>query len=139
MLTDISDAILKHLELVPELKTREPWAGDVEDLLKKPHGFPSAHLIYSEGRFGEKENLGIGQLQAPWTQRWTLILMTRNLRSRAQGGLEGYELLERIREHLTGFNTGGGYLWPLSESLIEASGGVLAYGLEFINDTETEG
>ncbi len=137
MLTQTSDTIIRQLEQTPGVKTVGEWAGDVEDLLKKPHNLPSLHLIYGGGVFG-KGPVAMGSKIAGADQTWTVIVLSKNLRSRQDGALEAYTLIEAVRGALTKFAVAGGWLWPEREALIFAERGILGYGIDFTLSTETE-
>ncbi len=137
MLVEASTAIESRLAgNIPALRTVDVWEGEVEELLKKPHLMPSAHVIYGGCQYGELVNLG-GTIVAA-VQTWSVILLGKNLKSRKDGAQGIYPLIEEIRAALTKFDTGYGYLMPAAENLIVAQGGLLGYGLDFTLETETE-
>ncbi len=136
MITETSDAILSRLKEIPGIKTFGEWAGQVEDLLRKPQLLPSLHVVYNGAKFSPQEIIG-GNV-APHRMNFAVILISRNLRSRQSGALACYQIIESVRAKLIGYQVAAGGLWPVEEELISASKGVLAYGLEYTIDTETE-
>lgn len=140
MLTETSDAILARLGAIPGINHTGEWAGEIEDLLKQPHKLPAAFVIYGGSGFGNGP-VAMGTAIAPAAQSWSVILIAKNLRSRAEGALEAYAYIERIRAAaaaggLTKFPVADGWLWPEREELISAKGGVLVYGIDFTLETE---
>ncbi len=136
MITETSDEILARLKEIPGVKTFGEWVGQVEDLLKKPHLLPSLHVVYNGAKFSAPEI--IGDNVAPHRMGFAVILISRNLRSRQSGALDCYQIIESVRAKLIGYQTTAGWLWPEREELVSAEKGILAYGLEYTIDTETE-
>ena len=130
MLTETSDAITKHLRSIAGIQHVGEWSGDVEELLRVVHPIPSLHLVYTGAKFGDAP-AAIGTKIAPHAMVWTVVLLSKNLRSHAAGALEAYAHIEAVREQLIKFQVPAGWLWPTREGLIAAKGGLLAYGLDY--------
>ncbi len=135
MLTEVNDQILAQLESLRVFKRVDIYAGEAEDLLKKATKLPGAFLVYG-GAIYPDGPIALGTSIAATVQTWTVILLSKNLRSEGDGALECYTYIEQIREALTKFAVGGGWLWPVREELLLAEKGSLAYGLDFILETE---
>lgn len=140
MLTEVSDVVLEALRAMDRFQQLGEWAGEVEDLLKSPHKLPAAFLIYGGCGFGEGP-VAIGTAVASAAQVWTVVLLSKNLRSRGDGALEAYAHLEAIRAPaaeggLRRLAVPGGWLWPKREGLVSAKGGVLVYGIDFTLEGE---
>lgn len=135
MIEAISDQIISELSALGEFKTVGPWAGEVEELLGRPHLLPSAHVVYAGGKFAPRLTLG-AQALAPAVMGWSVIVMAQSLRDRTSGANSCYALLARVRAALVALDVGHGRLWPDEEALILAKGGLLAYGLDYVLDTE---
>ncbi|MDH3998906.1 MAG: DUF1834 family protein [Desulfuromonadales bacterium] len=135
MLTQSSDLILQQLKSIDGLKTVKEYVGDPEALLKKPAKLPGAFLVYGGASY-KPDPVALASDGAAAKQSWTVILLSKNLRSETEGALECYAYLEQIRAALTKFSVGDGWLWPLKDELLLAEKGALAYGLDFILETE---
>lgn len=138
MLTQVSDAIVARLKAIEGIRHAGEWAGQIEDLIKTSQVVPSVHVIYAGSQF-EAAPLAIGTRIAPHRQAWSIVLLSKNLRSRADGALEAYSLIEQVRESLIKFAVPGGWLWPQREGLILARNGLLGYGLDYSVQARTAG
>jgi len=135
MLTEANDLILAQLDALGVFKSVDIYVGDAEDLLKKAAKLPGVFLVYGGAVYIDGP-VTLGTDIAATAQTWTVILLSKNLRSKGDGALECYTYIEQIRDALTKFAVGDGWLWPVREELLLAEKGSLAYGLDFILETE---
>ncbi|RMF46799.1 MAG: hypothetical protein D6751_04115 [Deltaproteobacteria bacterium] len=126
--------ILTALEPISAIRTLGPWVGDVDDVFKQPSRLPGLFVIYQGSDFRPAEI--VGEAIAPVTMRFFVVLLHKNLRKATDGASEAYDLIEQVRTRLIGLQTSYGRLWPVREELISAESGVLAYGLDYILETE---
>ena len=139
MLKDIQDNILTQLTGTTGVKTLDVWAGAVEELLKQPQLLPALNLIYQGCGFKEKQVIGANI--APNDMTFMFVITNKNLKSRRTCSEDIYTVIEAVRAKLIGHQIGAyGYLWPVSEELIEAESGTMMYGLIYkVTSTKTGG
>ncbi len=138
MIKEIQDSIISQLQTVAGIKTVDAWAGDIDDLLKTPKKMPSLQVIYQGCRFQVLKTLGTKR--APHDMRFLVVLIHRSLKDRKTGTEQCYQIIEDVRAKLIKYKIDPyGWLWPESEELIMAEGGIFAYGLEYILKTQTGG
>ena len=136
MIIETSNTILAQLRTIDGPKTIDDWGGEIDDLISQVAKLPAIFLLYSGAQFAPKQ--GIGSNRASHTDNWTVVVIDKNLRSKDAAAVDCYELIEQVRSKLIGFDSGNGYLWPVSEALIHSEKGKMVYGLEYLTDTETE-
>jgi hypothetical protein len=135
MIETIQDAIIAALENVEGVAAAGVWQGDIDDLLKTPQKLPSLSVVYQGAEFGERKT--IGATIALHRMVFLVVLAARNLRSREEGATACYGIIEGVRGGLIGLQIAPwGWLWPISEELILAEGGLLVYGLRYRMNTE---
>lgn len=134
MIDTIQDDILTQLTNVSGVKTVGAWQGDLEDLLAVPLKLPALQVVYRGASFEEKQVMGSNR--ADHRMEFLIWLLSRNLKSRAEGGETCYTIIEAVRAKLVGRRiTGYGMLWPVNEDLVFAEGGTLVYGMTYRIDT----
>ena len=130
MIKKIQDKIITELQTITEVKMVDVWQGDIEDLIKTPQKMPSLWIIYQGCGFEAK--LVIGANIAPHDMTFQIVCINKNLRGAKENSEECYSIIESVREKLIGMDVlTYGYSWPVSEDLIFAGNGILAYGLEY--------
>ncbi|WP_214172527.1 hypothetical protein [Geoanaerobacter pelophilus] len=127
MLSESLTTLITALKEMPEYKTVDIWEGDVESLINKPQTLPSAHLILSKCGFSEPNV--IGGTTAPAGIIWSLIIMSKNLRSKSDGAVESLALIEATAAKLFRLNTGFGFIQPDEAQLVGVQNGVASYGM----------
>lgn len=134
MIETIQDAIITQLETIPGVVSVGAWQGDIDDLLKTPQRQPALHVIYQGANFEEK--MTVGGDQPGLMVDFLVVLVGKNLRSRDAGATACYTIIEAVRDKLIGYRVAGyDILWPISEELIHAEGGILVYGMNYRMDT----
>lgn len=130
MIQDIINDIISALSDTPGLMIPpEPFAGDLKDIANHARRLPAVYVSYDGATFDRRET---ESLFAPHTMRFTMLLISKNHRSREDGAEASYAMIEDIRTRLIGrFVDDYGELWPDRESLISAVGPLLIYGLTY--------
>ena len=129
MLIEIQNSIIDALTSLAIFKTVDAWQGDIEELVKLVHKTPSVHVVYSGAEFDSPRIMG--DINPPTDMIWSTIIIGQNLRDRKSGAVECYSLVEATRVKLTRFDSGFGWLWPVSEKLLYSGNGLSAYGCGF--------
>ncbi len=130
MIETIQNSIIAQLEKISTVMSVGVWQGDVDDLLKSPQRLPALHVIYHGADFEEKRVIGVNR--ADHQMDFLIVLISRNLKSREAGASEAYTIIEAVRNYLIGHQIEPhGWLWPVSEDLVMAEGGLLVYGLNY--------
>lgn len=135
MIIETSDSILAQLKTIDGPKTIDDWGGEIDDLIKQAAKLPGMFLVLGQVVYQPKEN--IGGNRAKHDDQWTVVIIAKSLRGKDAASPECYALIEAQRTKLHGFNTGNGYLWPVSEALIHSEKGKLVYACEYTLETET--
>lgn len=135
MIIETSDIILNRLKEIDGPKSVDDWGGEIDDLINQAGKLPGLFLVYGGTKYQPKGV--IGSNAAEHTDAWTVIIIDKNLRGKDAASVACYELIEQVRTQLIGFDTGNGYLWPLSEALILSEKGKMAYACEYVLETET--
>ena len=134
MLSEIHADIVSRLEEVDGAKTVAPWLGEDESLLTQPAKLPGLYVSYDRATFEPKKV--IGSNRADFAMNFTVIVINKNLQSRAAGAEDIYALIEAVRSKLVGYKVlTYGWLWPVGEELITAADGYLVYGLKYTLST----
>ncbi len=130
MIEEIQDDIIAQLEKITGVITVDSWQGNIEDLLTKPQRLPALYVVYQGALFEAQPSNQPGH-----AMDFLIVLMGKNLRSRAAGAVSCYALIEAVRTKLSGHRVAGyDLLWPVKEDLILAEGGILVYGLTYRMD-----
>ncbi len=126
MIEEYQTGIIEELEKITGVNTVDAWQGDIEELLKSPQKLPALNVIYRGAEFEENQTDG------GHTMNFLIMLVGKNFRSRAAGAASCNTIIEAVRGKLIGLQvTGFDALWPVSEDLILARGGILAYALNY--------
>ncbi len=126
MIEEYQTAIIEELEGISGVNTVDAWQGDIEELLKTPQKLPALNVIYRGADFEEKQTDGGHNMN------FLVMLVAKNFRSRATGAANCNTIIEAVRGKLIGFAAEGfDTLWPVSEDLILARGGILVYALNY--------
>jgi len=129
MIEDIQDAIIEELEDITGIATVGAWQGDIEDLIKTPQRLPALHVIYQGADWETFEQAGDRPTAA---MDFLIVLVGKNMKSRAAGAVSCYTIIEAVRNKLIGYQVEDyDFLRPVREDLIFSEGGVLAYGLTY--------
>jgi hypothetical protein len=133
MLIAIQDDLLNQLGAISQVNTIDVWQGDIEDLLKMPQKLPALNIIYQGGKYQPFDQIGQSTSQS---MDYLIVLIVRHNKSRKEGLLAAYEIIDEVRAALTGHWIGGiegnyDFWRPREESLIIADGGMLVYGLVY--------
>lgn len=134
---ETSEAILTRLKEIDGLKNIDDWGGEIDTLIKSAANLPGMFLVYSGAVFGQKELMGGGNI-APHNDTWTVVIIDKNLRGVDAAASGCYELIQKVRNKLIGFQIGEDWLWPISEDLIFSEKGKMAYACTYKIETETE-
>jgi len=130
MIDTIQDGILGRLRAIDGVAEADVWQGDVQELLKQPRRLPALYVVYQGAEFEEKTTIGANT--ARHRMEFLVVLVAKNLRSRAEGALGCYGIIEAVRAQLIGhIIEPHGMLWPVAEELVAAVGGTLVYGLTY--------
>ncbi len=132
MIQEIIDAIKTALEATPGVVGDiEQYAGDIAELVKKPRRLPVLWVIYNGADFEGRKV--VDNVLARHTMQFTVVLIAKNHRSRADGAEACHTVIEAVRTRLIGLVIAefGAELWPVRESLIDATGPLLVYGLTY--------
>jgi hypothetical protein len=130
MLSEIHADIVSRLSEITAAKTVEPWLGEEESLLTQPAKLPGLYVAYDGATFEAKKV--VGSNRADLAMIFTIIVINKNLQSRAAGAEDIYTLIEAVRAKLIGYTVlTYGWLWPIGEELIAAETGYLVYGLKY--------
>jgi len=136
MIDSIQSDIMTELAKVSGVVTAGVWQGDIDELLSTPQRLPALFVIYQGAEFEEKKV--IGSNRADHRMDFLVVLVCRSLKSRGEGALTAYDIIEAVRNALIGHQVGAhGWLWPVKEDLIMAEGGLLVYGLTYRMNTQT--
>ncbi|MCK9195442.1 MAG: Gp37 family protein [Syntrophales bacterium] len=126
MIDEYQNGIIEQLETITSVKTVDIWQGDIEELLKTPQGLPALNVVYRGADFEEKQTDG------GHTMNFMIILVGKNVRSRKAGVSSCNAIIEAVRGVLIGYQVEGfDKLWPVSEDLMLARGGILVYALNY--------
>ncbi|MFA6290228.1 MAG: hypothetical protein WC637_00525 [Victivallales bacterium] len=129
MLETIQDDIITELEEIEGIKTVGAWQGDVEALLKMPQKMPSLHVIYQGAKFEPFDQVGSPSISS---MDFLIVLVAQNLKSRKEGSVDSYKIIEAVRDKLIGHQVADyDFLRPIQEDLLMAEGSILAYGLTY--------
>lgn len=136
MISEIQDEIITKLQGILGVKTVDEWQGEIDSLLEKPQRLPSLHVIYRGVVFEEAGTFSPDRVYS--NMEFLIVLIGKNLKSRAAGAENCYTIIEGVRAALIGHEIADydGMLWPIREELIMAAGGVMAYGLTYRMDTQ---
>lgn len=125
----IQNDILAELAGIPEAKTVGAWQGEIDDLLKMPQKLPSLNVVYQGAQFEPFDQVGEPSIAS---LDYLIILIVQNQKSRESASVVAYTIIEAVRDKLIGHTIEGyGFLRPIDEHLIIATGGILAYGLTY--------
>jgi phage gp37-like protein len=130
MIDTVQDGIMERLRTIAGVAEVDAWQGEIEDLLKQPKRLPALYVVYQGAEFEEKKTIGANTARH-WME-FLVVLVAKNLRSRAEGALTCYGILEAVRAQLIGhIIEPHGMLWPVAEELVAAVGGTLVYGMTY--------
>jgi phage gp37-like protein len=130
MIDMVQDGIMERLRTIDGVADVDAWQGEIEDLLKQPKRLPALYVIYQGAEFDEKKV--IGSNVARHRMEFLVVLIAKNLRSRTEGAITCYGIIEAVRARLIGHRIDPhGMLWPVSEELIAVVNGVQVYGLNY--------
>lgn len=130
MIETILNGIMERLRAIEGVAEVDAWQGDIEELLKQPKRLPALYVIYQGAEFEEKKVIGANV--ARHRMEFLVVLVAKNLRSRSEGALTCYGIIEAVRAQLIGHIVEPhGMLWPVSEELIVVVNGVQVYGLNY--------
>lgn len=132
MIQDIIDDIATALTGTPGIVgTPGQYIGDLGELAKKPKRLPALWLIYDGADFVAREV--VDGIYSGHTMQFTVVLIAKNHRSRADGAEACHTIIEAVRSRLIGLllDDYDAELWPVNERLIDASGPLLVYGLSY--------
>ncbi len=135
-LLTVRTAIIAALRSVTGVRTVEPFAGDLESLLRDTSPRPALHVLYAGTAYGEQETLGSPAQPVPTRHIWTVLIVVSGRKSAAATDTDALALIDTVRETLTGFVIGNDYLWPQRVEFLDSFNGVLVYGADFYLDTE---
>lgn len=126
MIDEYQEGIIDELEDIEGVNTVGAWQGDIEELLKTPQKLPALNVIYRGADFEEKQTDG------GHSMNFLIMLVGKNFRSRQAGASSCNAIIEAVRGKLIGLQIAGfDKLWPISEDLILARGGILVYALNY--------
>lgn len=112
----------------------DQFAGDIEELKSKPKRLPALWVLYDGASFEDRK---MEEILAEHTMNFTIVLIAKNHRSRADGAEACHLIIEAVRDRLIGrIVENVGELWPVRERLIMASGPLLVYGLNYRIEAE---
>jgi phage gp37-like protein len=136
MIQEIIDDIISALVGIPDVVGEiDQFAGDINELAKKPKRLPALWVVYDGADF-EDRKVDDGVL-VDHTMQFSVVLISKNHRSRADGAEACHGIIEAVRDRLIGLVIGQyGELWPLREHLIAATGPLFVYGLTYRLKTE---
>jgi phage gp37-like protein len=121
---------MERLRAIEGAAEVDAWQGEIEELLTHPKRLPALYVVYQGAEFEEKKV--IGSNVARHRMEFLVVLVAKNLRSRAEGALTCYGLIEAVRAQLIGHVVEPhGMLWPVAEELVAAAGATLVYGLTY--------
>ncbi|MHB8772963.1 MAG: Gp37 family protein [Syntrophales bacterium] len=127
MIEEIQGNIIDQLSAIVGVATVGAWQGDIEELLKTPQKMPSLHVLYQGADFDPLQNVGA---YANAAMDFIIVLMVQNQKSRTEGSLDAYAVIEAVRGKLIGHAVRtNDQLRPVREDLITARGGILVYGM----------
>ncbi|PID40655.1 MAG: hypothetical protein CR984_02050 [Proteobacteria bacterium] len=135
MIQETIDDIITALTGTPGIQgAPEQFAGNINDLAKKPQRLPALWVVYNGASFESRRTEAI---LARHTMQFSVILIAKNHRSRADGAEACHPIIEAIRPRLFGrLVTDVGELWPEREQLISAVGPLFVYGLNYKIETK---
>lgn len=126
MIEEYQTGIIGELADIAGVNTVEAWQGDIEELLKTPQKLPALNVVYRGADFEEN------QVDGGHAMNFLIMLVGKNVRSRAAGAASCNTIIEAVRGKLIGYQAAGfDPLWPVSEDLILARGGILVYALNY--------
>jgi hypothetical protein len=126
MIEEYQTGIIEELTEIAGVNTVGAWQGDIEDLLKTPQRLPALNVVYRGADFEENQTDGGHDMN------FLIMLVGKNVRNRAAGAASCNTIIEAVRGKLIGLKvTGFDKLWPVSEDLILARGGILVYALNY--------
>jgi phage gp37-like protein len=134
MIQETVDDIIAALEGTPGVKNGPAqYVGDFDDLVDKPGKLPALWVVYNGATFEERDTEDV---LAPHEMRFTVLLLVKNYRSRADGAEACYPIIEVVRDRLIGRIVAHegetiGELWPEREGLVSSTGPLLIYGLRY--------
>lgn len=130
MIDAVQDGIMEKLRAIEGVAEVDAWQGEIEELLRQPKRLPALYVIYQGAEFEEKKVIGANT--ARHRMEFLVVLVAKNLRSRTEGALTCYGIIEAVRAQLIGrFIAPHGMLWPVSEELVTVVSGVQVYGLTY--------
>jgi hypothetical protein len=84
-------------------------------------------VIYQGAKFEPFDQVGEPTISS---LDYLIVLIAQNLKSRKEGSIDSYVIIEAVRDKLIGHQIESyGFLRPVSEDLLMAEGSILAYGL----------
>ena len=129
MIQESIDSIIAALTGISEITGEiDQFAGDIEELEKKPKRLPALWVVYDGASFQDRET---EEVRADHTMQFSVILIVKNHRSRKDGAEACHGIIEGVRDRLLGLVIGDGELWPIRERLAVASGPLLVYQLSY--------
>ena len=136
MIQEIIDSIITTLAGIPDVVGEiDQFAGDIDELAKKPKRLPALWVIYDGANFEDRKVMD-GVL-VDHTMQFSVVVIVKNHRSRADGAEACHNIIEAVRNRLIGLVMGDyGELWPVRENLVAATGPLLVYGLSYRLKTE---
>ena len=136
MIQEIIDSIITALDGTPDVTGEiDQFAGDIDELAKKPKRLPALWVVYDGANFEDRKIMDA--VQVDHTMQFSVILIVKNHRSRSDGAEACHGIIESVRSRLIGLVMGDyGELWPVRENLVAATGPLLVYGLSYRLKTE---
>ena len=138
MIQDIIDDICTALVDTPNVVSpAEQYTGEIADVVRHARQLPALRVIYDGANFNGRE---VEAVSAYHTMQFTVVLIAKNHRSREDGAEACHTIIEDVRTRLIGrlVDDDIGELWPVRETLIDANGPLLVYGLSYNILTEYE-
>ncbi len=132
----VRTALLGQLGTVSEVRTVEPFAGDLEALFRDTSPRPALHLLYAGSAHADQETLGSPVQPVPTRQIWTVLIAVSGRKSAAATDADALGLIDAVRDALAGFVIDNDHLWPQGVEFLKSKNGVLVYGADFYLDTE---
>lgn len=130
MIDAVQNGIMEQLRAIDGIAEVDAWQGEIDELLQQPKRMPALYVVYRGAEFEEKTTIGTNT--ARHRMEFLVVLVAKNLRSRAEGALTCYGIIEAVRARLIGHIVEPhGMLWPVAEELVTITSGVQVYGLTY--------
>jgi len=129
LITDIVDVIIEQLADIAGVKSVDTWQGEIDEMIKMTKGLPALYVIYQGADWEPYDQAGDRPSMAP---AFMVVVIAQHLKGRAEGAASCNAIMDSVRNQLINCQVADyDFLRPVSEDLILAAGGILAYGMVY--------